>query len=114
MKDLSIYFQPITTAVPFNDSQLGSYIDANHGEFPELNEPGCAIFEVPEYRGSIVGFGIQNTDFREHLHLTVWPTDTNIAEGKMEANITLTDFEQTCTLQFLRWDGYAVVWVALG
>ena len=58
--------------------------------------------------------GQKGTDFREHLHLTVWPTDTNIAEGKMEANITLTDFEQTCTLQFLRWDGYAVVWVALG
>lgn len=58
--------------------------------------------------------GQKGTDFREHLHLTAWPTDTNIAEGKMEANITLTDFEQTCTLQFLRWDGYAVVWVALG
>ena len=68
MKDLSIYFQPITTAVPFNESQLGSYIDANNVEFPELNEPGCAIFEVPEYRGSVVGFGIQNTDFREHLY----------------------------------------------
>jgi phosphopantetheinyl transferase len=58
--------------------------------------------------------GQKGTDFREHLHLTLWPTDTNIAEGKMEANITLTDFEQACTLQFLRWDGYAVVWVALG
>ncbi|MEN9290492.1 MAG: hypothetical protein RLZZ357_335 [Bacteroidota bacterium] len=68
MKDLSIYFQPITTAAAFNDSQLGSYIDANNGDFPELNEPGCAIFEVPEYRGSVVGFGNQNTDFREHLY----------------------------------------------
>ena len=68
MKDLSIYFQPISTVAQFNASQLGSIIDANDGDFPLLNEPGCAIFEVPEYRGSVSGFGNHNTDFREHLY----------------------------------------------
>ena len=68
MKDLSIYFQPIAATGSFSAAQLGSYIDANDGDFPELNEPGCAIIEVSEYRGAVNGCGHQIVNFREHLY----------------------------------------------
>ena len=68
MKDLSIYFQPITTDASFQAAQLGATIDANRGEFPQLNEPGCAIFEVPEYRASNHTELRQKHDFRAHFY----------------------------------------------
>lgn len=57
--------------------------------------------------------GQKGTDFKEHLHMTDWPIDPELAEGTLQARITLTAFEQTCTLRFQRWNEYAAVWVAL-
>jgi hypothetical protein len=68
MKDLSIYFQPINLETSFNSSQLGSVIASYYEHFPELNEPGCAIFEVPEYRGCSHTEVQQTQDFRTHLY----------------------------------------------
>ncbi len=74
MKDISIYFQPISQSTDFNEEQLGSIIDAHTKEFPDLSSSGCAIIYVPEYRGvlhenetadkEIVGPG----NFRDELY----------------------------------------------
>ena len=54
MKDLSIYFQPISQTLTFHDEQLGSVIDSYTNEFPSLIANTCAIFYVPEYRGVLL------------------------------------------------------------
>lgn len=68
MKDLSIYFQPIATQTAFKPSQIGSIIDAYIHQFPDLDQPGCAIFEVPEYRASKHPNLVQDVDFRTHFY----------------------------------------------
>lgn len=68
MKDLSIYFQPIAIQTAYKASQIGSLIEANVHQFPELDQPGCAIFEVPEYRGSQDSSLQQKQAFRQHLY----------------------------------------------
>ncbi|MFM8596377.1 MAG: arginase [Flavobacteriales bacterium] len=68
MKDLSIYFQPIANESAYKPVQIGSVIEANFGQFPVLNEPGCAIFEVPEYRASTDTELRQKFDFRTHFY----------------------------------------------
>ena len=52
MTDLSIYFQPVSTDINFEETQLGSHIALFTESFPELKGPGCAIISVPEYRGT--------------------------------------------------------------
>ena len=52
MTDLSIYFQPVSTEVTFEDAQLGSHIASFGHAFPELQGPGCALISVPECRGA--------------------------------------------------------------
>jgi hypothetical protein len=52
MIDLSIYFQPISVAIPFTERQLGAQMISYQADFPDLTGPGCAIFSVPEYRGA--------------------------------------------------------------
>ena len=47
MKDISIYFQPISQSYDFNEEQLGSINDAHTKEFPDLSSSGCAIIYVP-------------------------------------------------------------------
>lgn len=68
MKDLSIYFQPLSAEVEYNAKQLGSSIEAYYHTFPELNGAGCAIFVVPEYRGAKQGAVQQDQAFRTHLY----------------------------------------------
>src|SRR5690554_7832712 len=51
MKDISIYFQSISTEDKFEKEMLGNFIQANkNGEFPEIKKKGIALFYVPEYR----------------------------------------------------------------
>lgn len=52
MTDLSIYFQPNTSAYSFEANQLGSIIESYTASFPELKGPGCALISVPEFRGA--------------------------------------------------------------
>jgi formiminoglutamase len=68
MKDLSIYFQPIATQTAYKPSQIGSIIDAYIHQFPDLDQPGCAVFEVPEYRASKQPNLVQDVDFRSHFY----------------------------------------------
>jgi len=52
MKDLSIYFQPISVQEQFSDQKIGGRIFAHTDvSFPELKKGGIAIIHVPEYRG---------------------------------------------------------------
>src|SRR5690554_7857047 len=51
MKDISIYFQSISTEDKFEKEMLGNFIQANkNGELPEIKKKGIALFYVPEYR----------------------------------------------------------------
>lgn len=52
MKDISIYFTPLSNDTSYADQQIGSQIDAFTHSFPELKTGGVAIFYVPEFRGS--------------------------------------------------------------
>ena len=49
MKDISIYFQPISQTLDFDDEQLGSVIESYTNEFPVLIPNTCAIIYVPEF-----------------------------------------------------------------
>ena len=64
MKDLSIYFQPLAIQAEYKIAQIGSFIDAHIDQFPDLDQPGCAIFEVPEYRGA------QQPGFEQNIDLS--------------------------------------------
>lgn len=51
MKDLSIYFQPVTLN-NYSDQQIGGVVRAHtEGDFPVIEKGGVAIFYVPEFRG---------------------------------------------------------------
>lgn len=51
MKDISIYFQSIALEEHFENEMLGDFIHPYlKDDFPELENKGIAIFEVPEYR----------------------------------------------------------------
>ena len=54
MKDISIYFQPISPSLNFGDEQLGSVIDSYTNEFPVLMPNTIAVIYVPEYRGVLL------------------------------------------------------------
>jgi len=54
MIDLSIYFQPIAPDLTYTERQLGAQIKCYQTDFPDLNESGCAIISIPEFRGASV------------------------------------------------------------
>jgi formiminoglutamase len=52
MKDISIYFSPVATDLPFHEQRIGSAIETHReSSFPELKSGGVAIMYVPEFRG---------------------------------------------------------------
>lgn len=67
MKDLSIYFQPVTNTVDFG---LGAHIHVHRdGDFPELKEKGLALIYVPEFRnGDASNQGSVNEAFRDEFY----------------------------------------------
>jgi formiminoglutamase len=72
MADISLYFSPVELAcADFEQEQLGSLIHRHsEGFFPELDQPGVAIFYVPEFRASDYGSSIASDHFRnEFYHL---------------------------------------------
>lgn len=51
MKDISIYFQPISSATSTEEGSIGTHIIKHtKGDFPNLTKKGIAIIDVPEYR----------------------------------------------------------------
>ena len=53
MKDISIYFEPISNNPSGNEySLLNELIIHDEKGFPEIEGPGVAIIHVPEYRNS--------------------------------------------------------------
>lgn len=69
MKDLSIYFSPVSQEHPCDEESLGDsmYIH-NEAGFPDLVEKGVAIIYVPEYRNSINKHSETNEAFRSSLY----------------------------------------------
>lgn len=51
MKDISIYFAPLTQEESYTDQQIGHFIDSKTQTFPDLKKGGIALFYVPEFRG---------------------------------------------------------------
>ena len=93
MIDLSIYFQPISVAIPFTERQLGAQMISYQADFPDLTGPGCAIFSVPEYRGSAKD-QISMPAFRStfyQLHPESNWTKPIYDLGTIEPGATLTD-----------------------
>src|SRR5690554_7846972 len=70
MKDISIYFQSISTEDKFEKEMLGNFIQANkNGEFPEIKKMGIALFYVPEYRNDKNNSDLEFiNDFRSQLY----------------------------------------------
>ncbi|MEN9972398.1 MAG: hypothetical protein RIS20_745 [Bacteroidota bacterium] len=68
MTDISIYFQAVSDNGNWQGQQLGAYVIKNQGGFPELEKNGCAIFYVPEYRGSGVENMTRSTNFRDSFY----------------------------------------------
>ena len=93
MIDLSIYFQPISVAIPFTERQLGAQMISYQADFPDLTGPGCAIFSVPEYRGAAKD-QISMPAFRSTLYQlhpeSNW-TKPIYDLGTIEPGATLTD-----------------------
>lgn len=54
MKDISIYFQHVENTNKLLKESIGNIIISNkENDFPEIAQPGVAIFTVPEYRNAI-------------------------------------------------------------
>ncbi|MDG1427965.1 MAG: formimidoylglutamase [Crocinitomicaceae bacterium] len=70
MKDLSIYFSPVSNDYAISEESLGRAIQIHvESGFPELTEKGVAIVYVPEYRNSKEVHKERNDSFRESLYL---------------------------------------------
>ena len=69
MKDISIYFNPLTEVEQVSDKGcLANVIERHTTEnFPELKNKGVAIIYVPEYRRSNYTAETSNDDFRNFL-----------------------------------------------
>ena len=68
MKDISIYFKPISDiSDATGDLIIDSHIHNENG-FPELKGPGIAIVYVPENRRSESGLSGSNESFREEFY----------------------------------------------
>ena len=58
MTDISIYFQAVSDSGNWKGQELGTYVSKHQSDFPVLEKNSCALFYVPECRGS----GIENTN----------------------------------------------------
>ena len=69
MKDLSIYFQPVSDEYVV-DQGIGSQLSVHtDGSFPELKSKGIALFYVPEYRNGDISLHQKTNDsFRKYLY----------------------------------------------
>lgn len=52
MKDISIYFTPISVDGTWSEEQIGSKINSYNSDFPEIEKNSCVLFSVPEFRGN--------------------------------------------------------------
>lgn len=68
MTDISIYFQAVSDNGNWQGQQLGAYVTKNQVEFPELEKNSCALFYVPEFRGSGIDNIQRSTNFREAFY----------------------------------------------
>jgi formiminoglutamase len=68
MTDISIYFQAVSDNGNWQDQQLGAYVIKNQVDFPELEKNSCALFYVPEFRGSGIDNAERSTNFREAFY----------------------------------------------
>lgn len=69
MKDISIYFSPISEAHTIIDDSLGdAMLIHREGNFPEIDSKGIAIIYVPEYRNSVDAFENRNDAFRQSIY----------------------------------------------
>lgn len=80
MKDLSIYFTPVTT-LEFAEDTLGSIINKydDHG-FPQLDRKGIALIYVPEFRNGYPELHTKQDDsFRYSFYQTYIGSSWNLA-----------------------------------
>lgn len=69
MKDISIYFTPVSDELIIHEDKLGDTMRIHlEGNFPEIDEEGIAVIYVPEYRNSAEVFTKGNDDFRQALY----------------------------------------------
>ena len=68
MTDISIYFQAVSDNGNWQDQELGAYVIKNQLDFPELDKNSCALFYVPEYRGSDIDNTVSSSQFREAFY----------------------------------------------
>lgn len=69
MKDLSIYFSPVSDELKIVDERLGDTMHIHReGNFPDIDGEGIAILYVPEFRNAQVQYKKLNEDFRQHLY----------------------------------------------
>lgn len=66
MKDISIYFQPVSKPQGHGDLVEKVWVHDDQG-FPEIDKKGIAVIYVPEYRKSVKKYSGSNQDFREEL-----------------------------------------------
>jgi len=66
MKDISIYFQPVTSVAGKGDLS-GEILTHDENGFPELSEKGIALIYVPENRRSAQGSHGSNDAFRKEF-----------------------------------------------
>ena len=69
MKDISIYFKPISANISKATGDLveSPFVHDESG-FPEINNSGIAIIYVPENRKSTEGLNGSNENFRTELY----------------------------------------------
>ncbi|MBW7866794.1 MAG: formimidoylglutamase [Brumimicrobium sp.] len=70
MKDISIYFQEVTSNNIYSEESLGNYIQKfQNGDFPKIQKNSIAILDIPEYRNAIPYPNKNDTHlFREKLY----------------------------------------------
>lgn len=68
MKDISIYFKPISDISNAKGGLLGDSHIHNEGGFPKLKDSGIAIIYVPENRRSEAGLSGSDESFREEFY----------------------------------------------
>lgn len=69
MKDISIYFSPVSTTTVFEENTLFSNVNRHtEDSFPDLNKEGVALIYVPEYRGTEHSSTVQADVFRNEFY----------------------------------------------
>lgn len=65
MKDISIYFQALSSDLKITENSLGDSIIRNdEGGFPEIAPNSIVIFDIPEYRNSNISYNPTKNSFR--------------------------------------------------